>query len=139
MEDPVVKDSLATAADGKTYKVKYYSFDSIINGGTCCRRCGHGGRRRHHGFHRLRPFRRYVCVGRRPRVGGLFHVGCLHRAEGLREDSCHQAHIRRGVASILILGEPLNASIILGLTMTIAGLLLSQKGVYVDGLRGKLP
>ena len=30
-------------------------------------------------------------------------------------------------ASILILGEPLNAPIILGLTMTIAGLLLSQK------------
>ena len=31
------------------------------------------------------------------------------------------------VASILILGEPLNASIVLGLAMTIAGLLLSQK------------
>lgn len=29
-------------------------------------------------------------------------------------------------ASILILGEPLNAPIILGLAMTIAGLLLSQ-------------
>ena len=42
-------------------------------------------------------------------------------------------HAITATASILLLGEPLNAPIVLGVLMTVAGLLLSQKRERVMG------